>query len=373
LLDYLLTTTAQWVAHAWLYDHDVPTHSPILAATSAEPDSGKSTLVAVAGRATPRFSSNLVELTGPSLYRYVDAVKPTIAIDEADDLFARKSDLKHIVNAGWTRGAKIPRQVNIGGVSTTVYFDPYTPKTIALLGGNLPPTTRSRCIELRMLPKRPDETVEEFKYVDDPESAVLRRKFARFAADNAAALKSAQPTMPSGLNNRAAMNWKLLLAIAELAGAPWPKRAREAAERLSRRGKRPSDGVRLLAAIRAMFAETGKNEITSEDLVAKLCQNPLDIWKTYNKGGPITQRQVADLFDTYEVHPVSLHPTKRKDFSRQGYKLGQFDDAFARYLPEDPIIQSSAQPTKRKLTKRKLTKRKLTRRKPTKRKGAKRR
>jgi hypothetical protein len=260
--DHLLTTTALWVAHAWLYDHDVPTQSPILAATSAEPDSGKSTLVAVAGHATPSFSSNLVELTGPSLYRYVDAVKPTIAIDEADDLFVRKSDLKHIVNAGWTRGAKIPRQANVGGVSTTVYFDPFTPKAIALLGHNLPPTTRSRCIELRMLPKRADEQAEDFKYVDDPEFAVLRRKFARWAVDNAAAVKSAQPTTPSGFNDRAAMNWKVLLAIADLAGGPWPKRAREAAERLSRSGKRPSNGVRLLAAARDMFAETGKSEIT---------------------------------------------------------------------------------------------------------------
>jgi hypothetical protein len=117
-----------------------------------------------------------------------------------------------------------------------------------------------------------------------------------------------------------------------------------------------------------MFAETGKSEITSEDLVAKLCQNPLDIWATYNKGGRITQRQVAVLFDAYEVHPVPLHPTKRKDFGRQGYKLGQFDDAFARYLSDHPIIQSSAKPTKRKPTKRKPTKRK-----PTKREGAKRR
>jgi hypothetical protein len=32
-----------------------------------------------------------------------------------------------------------------------------------------------------------------------------------------------------------------------LAGGEWPKRAREAAERLTRRGRRPSDGVQLRA------------------------------------------------------------------------------------------------------------------------------
>jgi hypothetical protein len=104
--------------------------------------SGKSTLVVAVGRASPRFSLN-IEPTGPTLYRYVDATKPTIAIQEADDLFIRKSDLKHIINAGWTRGPKIPRQVNIGGVLHTVEFDPFTPKAIDLLGHNLPRTTRT--------------------------------------------------------------------------------------------------------------------------------------------------------------------------------------------------------------------------------------
>jgi hypothetical protein len=117
------TAAVLWAAHCWLYDHGVPTHSPLLALTSAEPDSGKTTLAAVIGRIAPRFSLN-IEMTGPSLYRFVDRVKPTLVIDEADDLFGRKSDLKHIVNAGWTRGAKIPRQANINGAYQTVYFDP---------------------------------------------------------------------------------------------------------------------------------------------------------------------------------------------------------------------------------------------------------
>jgi hypothetical protein len=212
--EHQLTAAVLWDALAWLYDHDVPTHSPILAATSAEADSGKSTLVVVVGRMAPRFSLN-IEITGPTLYRTIDATKPTLALDEADDLFNRRSDLKHIVNAGWTRGAKIPRQVNIGGVWTTVYFDCFTPKLIALLGRNLPPPTRTRCIELRVEMKRKDEQVEEFNQLDDAEFAVLRRKFARWAADHAMALKDVKPTMPTGLNNRAAANWKLLLAIAD--------------------------------------------------------------------------------------------------------------------------------------------------------------
>ena len=339
-------------AHCWFYDHDVPVHSPLLAATSADPDSGKSTLVAVIGRATPRYSLN-IEMTGPSLYRYVDAVKPTLVIDEADDLFARKPDLKHIINAGWTRGAKIPRQVNVArGVYQTVYFDPFTPKMIALLGRNLPRATGTRTIELRMAPKRADEIVEPFGQQDDPEFAVIRRKFARFAADNAAALKDAKPIMPTELNNRVAMNWVLLLAIAEVAGGAWPEQARAAAVRLSRRGRQPSDGQKLLAAIKVMaikgmFVGKGEKVIASEWIATELNKNKTDIWCAYNHGGPITQRQIAHLLSAYDIYPDTVHPTGRSKLSLQGYKLKQFEDAFARHVPDDPHIHTPS-PQRRK-------------------------
>jgi hypothetical protein len=286
---YQMTATVLWTAHCWLYDHRIPAHSPMLAATSAEPNSGKSTLVVVVGYAAPRFKLN-IETTGPTIYRYVDQHKPTMALDEADDIFKRRSDLKHIINAGWTKGAKIPRQEKINGMWQTVWFDPFTPKAISLLGSKLPPATRTRCIEIRMVPKRPDEKIEEFNETDDAEFAVLRRKFARWAADSAAALKEARPTMPPGLNNRAAANWKVLLAIAELSGGAWPERAREAAERLTQTRHRPSYGVQLLAAFKEFFGD-GRKVITSAEMVAYVCRDPNSIWVEYRKGGPITQRQ----------------------------------------------------------------------------------
>ena len=355
-----LTASVLWGAHTWLYDFNIPIHSPMLAATSAEPDSGKTTLIVVVVRACPRLSLN-AEITGANVYRFVDAHKPTMAIDEADDLFVRKSDLKHVMNVGWTRGFKIPRQVRINGIWQTVHFDPFCPKAIALLGRNLPPQTRTRCIELRMLPKRQDEVVEEFNQLDDPEFAILRRKLARFAADNVATLKDAKPFIPSGLNNRAAANWRLLLAIAELAGGDWPRRAREAAERLSRNRRQPSDGVKLLIAIKRMFLSSGAKVLASKTIVAELIKDPTDIWVEYNHGGPITQRQVAHLLSAYDIEPDTVHPTGRSWDSPRGYKLEQFEDIFARFVPDDPHIHTPrSETTKQKptLTKPKRRKKK---------------
>ena len=92
-----------------LHPDEGAAHSPILAAISVEPDSGKSTLLGVLRFPVPKpFVS--VEPTGPSVYRTVDREQPTLIIDEADDLFYRKSDLRAIVNAGWSCSTRIPRQ-----------------------------------------------------------------------------------------------------------------------------------------------------------------------------------------------------------------------------------------------------------------------
>ena len=77
----------------------------------------------------------------------------------------------------------------------------------------------------------------------------------RWAIDNAEALKDAEPEMPPGFDNRLGDNYRLLLAIADLAGGEWPERAREAAQGLSGAGNTASTGTRLLADIRAAFDE----------------------------------------------------------------------------------------------------------------------
>jgi putative DNA primase/helicase len=100
-----VTATALWTMTAWA--HEGATHSPILAAISVEPDSGKSTLLGVLRfLVTKPFVS--VEPTGPSVYRTVDRERPTLIIDEADDLFYRKSDLRAIVNAGGAVARRFP-------------------------------------------------------------------------------------------------------------------------------------------------------------------------------------------------------------------------------------------------------------------------
>ena len=156
---------------SWIHN-EVATHSPFLDVVSPDEGSGKTELQGILGLLTPRPCFG-AEFTGPNIYRTVDHDQPTLIIDEADDAFLRKPDLKHIVNHSWTRGAKISRQVRIDGELQTYWFNTFCPKIIGhvlLSGKPLPRTITSRGICIKMFPKRPDEHVEEFQHRDDERS-----------------------------------------------------------------------------------------------------------------------------------------------------------------------------------------------------------
>src|SRR5262249_19286482 len=158
-----------WLPFSWV--HEVAVHSPLLIARSTEPESGKTTLLGVLNFLAPRAYS-AVELTGTNIYRIVDLKKPTLLIDEADQLFRRKAALAEIINAGWTKGsARIPRIVH--GVIHE--FDAFCPKVIGMLGLNLPDTMASRAIVCTLWPKLPSEQVADFRHVDDDDFTTLRR------------------------------------------------------------------------------------------------------------------------------------------------------------------------------------------------------
>ena len=190
-----------------------------------------------------------------------------------------------------------------------------------------------------MWPKKPDEKAEDFAYADDPEFSTIRRKLARWAADNVRIIKDLKPPQPPGFNNRLSANWKLMLQIAQHAGGSWPEQARRSAIYLSRAPYEPSVGVQLLAILRSMLTKN-RTEITSEQVVQELLADPNSPWHEYRGRGPITKNQVAALLRDYDIRPVVLHPTKRADFSRHGYRAAHFNDAFARFLPNEPNIRT---------------------------------
>jgi len=323
---------ALWIMFAWV--HDIATHSPILTFRAPLRNTGKTASCGVVMCLTPRAYAG-GELTGPSLFRFVDRVHPTLIIDDADRLFKRKPDLAHVVNLSWTRNFKIPRTVN----HVPVWFDPFCPKVIAGKKLVLEDTTESRTISIRLKRKLPNEEVEHFSYEDDEVFYALRRKLARFAADNRKALKKARPAAPAGFDNRLADNWRVMLAIADMAAGTYPKTARAAAIKLSAQAEL-EESVRLLSALREIFTglfgivdtQTEKQvhaEMLSKEIAQHLNADPTAEWCDFRGRGPIKQRQIAFLLKDFDIYPVQLRRSRL-----HGYRYdGQLADAFARYLP----------------------------------------
>jgi hypothetical protein len=83
----------------------------------------------------------------------------------------------------------------------------------------------------------------------------LRSQAARWAGDNFDKLADPDPKMPN-LNDRAADNWRPLLAIADRAGGTWPKEARWAACLVSGEEQDGAIGVELLRDIRSTANST---------------------------------------------------------------------------------------------------------------------
>jgi putative DNA primase/helicase len=186
---------ALWVALAWV--HDTATFSPLLVATSAEPMSGKTTLLRVISFLCPR-SISTVEISEAALYRAIEKYQPTFAIDEFDTVLANpdRAVLRSVINSGHTRGDGILR-VNKDKDNALETFSTFCPKAIGMIGRKLPPATLTRCIFIDMKRRTRDEKVERFRHVDDAGLAELRSKLARWAEDHASILREADPVMPA--------------------------------------------------------------------------------------------------------------------------------------------------------------------------------
>jgi hypothetical protein len=324
---------ALWIVFTWLHEQ-IAVHSPILLVTSPLPNSGKTTLLKLMSFLA-RNGLPSVSITGPALFRSIEKWAPTIAIDEADTAFVNNDDLKDVVNSGWTRGDSIircdPETHEPRPYST------FCPKAIGMIGRELAEATLSRCLIIAMRRKRPEEQADDFDHVDDEHLALLRCQLLRWATDNAEALVRAAPEIPPGLYNRARMNWRPLLAIAERAG--WKRAAWKAVLAIEevRDASDPAIVVQLLSDIRDAFDRLSIDRMTSKTLLAELARDEEGPWLSYGKRGqPITDRQLSRLLRGFNrgfgIKPVNIRIPGTAGVAR-GYRRADFEDDFACYLP----------------------------------------
>jgi putative DNA primase/helicase len=278
---------------------------------------------------TVRRPLPLSNITPAALYRSIEAWQPTLLIDEADTFLQKREELRGILNAGHTKPtAYVIRSV--GEDYEPRLFSTWAPKAVAMIG-KLPPTLADRAIMLPMRRKLPSEKVERLRQGHMEGFNDLQRRCIRWAQDHMERLKEADPTLPEGLHDRAADNWRPLCAIAEIAGPAWVKRAHAAIQALSwSDASDDAASAQLLKDIREVFHNGQNNKIFSADLLQELHHLELRPWSDWYHGKAITPRQVARLLEPYGIRPNTIRIGQEV---KKGYEQAQFQDAFARYLP----------------------------------------
>jgi putative DNA primase/helicase len=215
---------ALWIAFA--HTLNVWSISPRLAFVSPEKRCGKTTALSIMQQMVPKPlpASNI---TAAAVFRSIELVTPTLLIDEADTFLRNSDELRGILNSGHCRAqAFVVRTV--GDDHTPARFCTWAPVVIAMIG-NLPDTLSDRSIVVPLQRKKPEDHVDRFRLDRVEQFDELRRKFARWTKDKHSALGDWDGDAPRELHDRAADNWRPLLAIADVVGGNWPQAARQIA------------------------------------------------------------------------------------------------------------------------------------------------
>ena len=317
-------TLALWVV--FTHAIDASAVAPRLAILSPIPRCGKTTLLGLLMRLVrqPLPTSNI---TPAVVYRVIARDQPTLLIDEADTFFDGRSELRGIINSGHSRDTAFVDRCDVDDHEPR-RFATYAAIAIAKIG-KLPAALHDRCLVIRIQRKRSDDNIERFREDRAASELIdLKRKVARWASDNVPLLKGADPDIPNTLNDRAADNWRILLAIADLAGGHWPDTARRLAILISGDEEDTSLSVQLLHDLRDIFDDLSKDRSSTAELVRQLEFRDDQPWATLIDGMAITGHRLASMLEPFGIRPKVL---RIGDKTPRGYERAQFADAWERY------------------------------------------
>ena len=347
--------TALWTMFA--HAHDLRDYAPLLAVTAPTKRCGKTRLQETLARLVPRpqLTSGI---TAALLPRLVEKHRPTLFIDEYDAQAAGDREmaesLRGQLNSSFNKSsAAVLKLVPLpGGGWDERQFSTWAPTCVAGIG-MVPDTVKDRSVVIRLLRKPMDAKVWRLRGRDGGDLLALTRKAARFVNDNEQAIRSADPASPEALNDRQADAWDPLFAIAEVAGGPWPERARRVAQALcgaeNEEDAESDMKIALLTDIRDIFARLGPKEAADQidegpgrprdgprlltreiiDELVRLEERPWGAWGKAQK--PLTDVGLSKLLRPYGIRSGTVRGDN--DVTGKGYYLRSFEDAFSRYLP----------------------------------------
>ncbi len=319
---------ALWTIHAHLLD--CAAHSPRLHISSPAPRCGKTVLLRTIAPMVPRALS-AENVSTAVLFRVIEKLKPTLLIDEVDAFLKGEhcDELRGMLNAGHAPGGRVIRIV--GEDHEPRAFNVWAAVVLAGIG-NIPGTIEDRSITIHMRRRLRDEKTDRLGKEAIAQLGMLGRRAARWADDNRLALSDADPSMPEALNDRAADNWRPLIAIADRMNVEVGAKARAAAVALvSEELVEESNSILALADVAATFQKRAMEWMPSAELVKVLLGMEDRPWQAWNRGRPLTQVSLARLLRPYGVVTRNKRPTSGEAPIR-GYERGPVEEAANRYV-----------------------------------------
>jgi hypothetical protein len=333
---------ALWVAHT----HAIESveQSPVLAITSAVKQSGKSRLLDVL-EVLVRDPWRIERPSEAVLYRKIDRDHPTILMDEADTIFEdRKGQyegIRAVFNAGNRRGTKVSRVTPKGKSFDLIDFAIFGPKAIAGIG-KFPETIVDRSIVISMLRRSPTEFVERLRTrqaealghpIRDQLESLLRD--CPELVTHVTHPDGEKEGLPAELDDRGQDNWESLIALGDLAGGPWPARARQAAIVLQEDRQSADDNapLTLLSDLHLIFDEMASLWLPTSTILERLAAIDSSPWSEWRNGKALTYRQLSAV-----LQPFGIKSDRTRE--ERGYSRRSFEDAWSRF-PLLPLAVAS--------------------------------
>lgn len=321
---------ALWVSACWFLD--VIQCAPIALINAPTRACGKTQLLTVLAKLAPR-TAQASGISPSVLFRMIEAYQPTLFVDEIETVLQDNLELMGLINAGHTRdSAYVWRSVPQGDDFVPKRFTVWGMKALAGINAiNLAETVTSRAIVFELRRKKQDERVDRLRRAEAGLFETLAAKLARFAQDYLQQVGSVRPDLPDQLGDREQDNLEPLLQVAYVAGDHWPDTAIQSALKLSGSIQTPvSSANELLQDIYEIWSGKLGNKMSTAELISLLCADDERSWGTWNRGKPLTPRQLSKKLQDYGITSKTIRINSYE--TAKGFEREQFDDAFARYL-----------------------------------------
>jgi len=338
-----------WIAYTHFFGRGQPSFSfvPYALVTSAERQSGKSTVLEIAGMLA--HDPLLGQSMSPALVGRTCA-KRTLLLDEIDGVYTARAvddpaagDLRTILNAGFKYDGKYDRLDK--ATMKPLSFSVYGPKMLVGIGRSIPDTVADRSIAIRMERKAHDNTLPKFREKRErPEADELRSRLSALAGEMPPLPEVDIDAFPDALDGRRQDIWEPLYALAGGAGQKWYDNAVTASLVLTAAEPSVSLGVHLLTDLRRLFEDLlNPAFISTTDLIGQpasvwpalpargLCAIEESPWATFNHGKPISAHRVAGLLKEFDIVP-DRDPDGAHGYTHRGYRRRDFEKAWQRYL-----------------------------------------